>query len=847
VNSSILTKAEMMDDLAKTKDQLLYELKDLRQRVSELEESEEKLRMMKLSVDQTNDFNCSLRRDITELKPTKQALSEQVEFERLIADIAATLSQTGPEDLKEVIDTTLQNLGCFLHTERSFFAQFSEDGNHLVFTNTWAAEGLSPRSQIFKLEMASEIPWIVQQIRSGGVINAGPGLTGLPDEAKKLRRQLERDGISSGVVVPVCVEGRSIGMLGLDTLHQPREYPPSTVDRLKIVADMIGSTLQRVRTQIKLQQYQHIVEATTSVVGMVDQNYVYQYVNDTYCAAFKKTRQEMIGITVAEFFGQEMFDQTLKPHYDRCFSGEEVSFQSWFDLPGLGHRFMDVRYSPFFASDRKISAVVVSAHDITEVKQLEIKLQENEERFRAFMDNLPSSVYIKDENDRHIYGNPQAFETVKKRPEEFFGSTTRDFWPPQIADKLIEIDRQVIDEDIPRITEEWRTTEKDETKWLRDIKFPIKLESGKKLLCGIAIDITDIKRSEQKLRNAYEEIGQLRLKLEQENTYLREEIEHHYRHGEIIGKSKAVNQMLVRAEQVAKTDSTVLILGETGTGKELLARAIHRMSFRNHRSMITVNCAALPATLIESEMFGREKGAFTGALSGRIGRFEVADGSTFFLDEIGEMTPDIQIKLLRVIEKGHFERLGSNKTVKVDVRIIAATNRDLVKAVHEGSFRRDLYYRLNVFPIRVPSLQDRLDDLELLVWAFVKEYGERMGKRVETIPSKSIEALKTCPWRGNVRELRNVIEQSMIITQGPTLNVQLPGTQEQRENQAVLLKDVERNHILRILKQTGWRVRGKAGAAELLGLKPTTLDARLKKLGVLRPKKSLLSSNSKIL
>jgi transcriptional regulator with GAF, ATPase, and Fis domain len=332
------------------------------------------------------------------------------------------------------------------------------------------------------------------------------------------------------------------------------------------------------------------------------------------------------------------------------------------------------------------------------------------------------------------------------------------------------------------------------------------------------------------------QIKQLKSRIEQENVYLREEIELQHRHGEIIGKSQAVRQMLIQAEQVAKTDSTVLILGETGTGKELLARAIHRMSSRNHRPMITVNCAALPATLIESEMFGREKGAFTGALSGRIGRFEVADGSTFFLDEIGELTPDIQIKLLRVIEKGHFERLGSNKTVKVDVRIIAATNRDLVKAVHEGSFRRDLYYRLNVFPIRVPSLQDRLDDLELLVWAFVKEYGERMGKRVETIPSKSIEALKTCPWRGNVRELRNVIEQSMIITQGPTLNVQLPGTQEQRENQAVLLKDVERNHILRILKQTGWRVRGKAGAAELLGLKPTTLDARMKKLGVLRPK-----------
>ena len=194
------------------------------------------------------------------------------------------------------------------------------------------------------------------------------------------------------------------------------------------------------------------------------------------------------------------------------------------------------------------------------------------------------------------------------------------------------------------------------------------------------------------------------------------------------------------------------------------------------------------------------------------------------------------MKLLRVLEKGHFERLGSNRTMKVDVRIIAATNRDLVKAVHEGSFRRDLYYRLNVFPINVPSLHDRIEDLELLVWAFVKEYGERMGKRIESIPKMSIEALRRCPWRGNIRELRNVIEHSMIVTKGPTLNVQIPGVQSQNEIDSVLLRDVERSHIHKILKQTGWRVRGKAGAAELLGLKPTTLDARMKKLGIVRPK-----------
>jgi len=316
---------------------------------------------------------------------------------------------------------------------------------------------------------------------------------------------------------------------------------------------------------------------------------------------------------------------------------------------------------------------------------------------------------------------------------------------------------------------------------------------------------------------------------------LREEIELQHQHGEIIGNSKAVKQMLGQAEQVAETDSTVLILGETGTGKELLARAIHRMSPRSHRPMITVNCAALPASLIESEMFGREKGAFTGALSGRIGRFEVADGSTIFLDEIGELTPDVQMKLLRVLEKGNFERLGSNKTLKVDVRIMAATNRDLTQAVHDGSFRRDLFYRLNVFPINVPSLHDRFEDLEMLVWTFVKEFGERMGKRVETIPKKSIEALKRCLWKGNIRELRNVIEQSMIFTSGPVLDVQLPGALREVETEAVLLQDVERNHITRILKQAGWRVRGKEGAAELLGLKPTTLDARMKKLGIVRP------------
>ena len=1078
-------------------------------------------------------------KDQLSIELKEQELAKQLEFERLIAELAARLAQVLPENIDAEIQEILGSLGQFLQSERAFLFQFTNDEKSLKNTHVWAAEGFSPQSEIFELDLASDIPWVARQIRSRRVIAVGPGYDGLPDEAQELRQQLERDGINSGFVVPISVEGRPIGMLGLDTVDKAREYPPLLINRLRALADLIGSILQRIRTHRTLEQYRHIVESTTSIVGLVDQSYLYQYVNSAYCAAFQKDRQEIIGHTVADFLGKEMFQQIVKPHYDRCFAGEEVAFQAWIEFVGWGKRYMDVRYSPFFDFDGKVTAVVVSAHDITDIKQLDNELKESQERFQAFMENIPGAVYIKNENDVHVYCNQYAAAVVGIKPEDFIGSRTHDLFPPKEADHLVELDRKVLNENVARLTDEYNYTVNDGFCWYRDIKFPIKLESGKKLLGGISfdiserkqaeqslaeqleferviadiaaklaqtrpeqlkasidstlqalgcflkteraflaqftpdgkslyhsnfwaaqgidvpaflfdeldfaaespwlanqlrlgkvvntgpglvelpdeaedlrrglerdginsgvivpvrvegkslgmlgldtveqpreyppsivdrlkivadltgsmlhrarvqrklqqserrfrafmdnlpahayikdnsdrhiyankttldymgrsieefiglktndiwpdevsnkikqldrkvfsenearvveewrveqegetswisdikfpihlskdekllggigVDITERKLAEQELQDAFSEIKRLNAQLEAENIYLREEIELHHKHHEIVGNSEVVRKMLSRAEQVADTDSTVLILGETGTGKELLARAIHRMSSRHHRPMITVNCAALPASLIESEMFGREKGAFTGALSERIGRFEFADGSTIFLDEIGELTPDVQMKLLRVLEKGHFERLGSNKTIKVDVRIIAATNRDLIKAVHEGNFRRDLFYRLNVFPINVPSLQVRIEDLELLVWAFVKEYGERMGKRIESIPKKSIEALKRCPWRGNIRELRNVIEQSMIITNGPTLKVQIPKSQPQIEHQSALLKDVERNHIHNILKKTGWRVRGIAGAAELLGLKPTTLEARMKKLGILRP------------
>ena len=483
-----------------------------------------------------------------------------------------------------------------------------------------------------------------------------------------------------------------------------------------------------------------------------------------------------------------------------------------------------------------IPTAVIIAKDITERKQLEIKLKDSQERFRAFMDNNPAAIYIKDENDVHLYCNQFAAEAAKMKPEEFVGAHTHDLFPPNIADRLLALDQKVLNENIEYLSDEVLIKDKEGARWYKDIKFPVKLTSGKKLLGGISFDITNIKQSEQKLQHAYNEIVHLKQKLEQENIYLRDEIEVNYRHDEIIGKSKPVMKMLSSAEQVAGTDSTVLILGETGTGKEVLARSIHKISSRQNRQMVKVNCAALPATLIESELFGRDKGAYTGALNKQIGRFEIADGSTIFLDEIGELPLELQAKLLNVLQEGTFERLGSPQTISVNVRIIASTNRDLARAVTEGRFRKDLYYRLNVFSIAVPPLRQRTEDIPLLVWSFVKEFEKSIGKTIEKIPQKSIEAMQQYPWPGNIRELRNVVENAMIITKGKTLKLIPPVDPSLKLPQDFKLETVERNHIIEVLKKTSWRVSGEKGAARLLGLKRTTLDSRMKKLGIVRPK-----------
>ncbi|OHB33643.1 MAG: hypothetical protein A2X84_03280 [Desulfuromonadaceae bacterium GWC2_58_13] len=351
------------------------------------------------------------------------------------------------------------------------------------------------------------------------------------------------------------------------------------------------------------------------------------------------------------------------------------------------------------------------------------------------------------------------------------------------------------------------------------------------MLMGVTLDITERKRTEQQLQEQLQEIDHLRKRLEQENAYLRDEVAARQEQQGVLHVGGRMQTVMAQVEQVAGTGSTVLIQGETGTGKEVFAQTIHRLSPRGKRVMVKVNCAALPAALVESELFGREKGAFTGALSRQAGRFESADGSTLFLDEIAEMPLETQAKLLRVLQEGEFERLGSSKTIKVDVRVIAASNRDLALEVEQGRFRRDLFYRINIFPIHLPPLRERAEEIPQLVWQFVNEFGERMGKKIHRIASRDMEQLKAYAWPGNIRELRNVIEHALIVSKGETLELNRL-IAEDPAPAAVTLEEMELRHIQDALVISHGKVKGAGGAAERLGIHPSTLYSRMLKLGI---------------
>ena len=458
---------------------------------------------------------------------------------------------------------------------------------------------------------------------------------------------------------------------------------------------------------------------------------------------------------------------------------------------------------------------------------METRLKDNEEHLRDLFDEAPIAYVHEGLDTRFIRANRAAMRSLGITPDEVHDTYGSTFIPEtseaqcRLKGALESIGRGT---DTSGVVLELRRKDNGKPLWIQWWSRP---DPSGTYTQTMFIDITEKVLMEQE-----------KARLEAANIYLQEEIKTTHNFEEIIGTSGAINKVLQAIEQVAGTDATVLVTGETGTGKELIARAIHDLSHRRGSVLVKVNCAAIPAGLIESELFGHERGAFTGALMRKIGRFELADNATIFLDEIGEIPLELQTKLLRVLQEGEFERLGSIKTIKVNVRVIAATNRDLNQEVRHGRFRSDLFYRLKVFPIQLPALRDRKHDIPLLVSYFIKKFSTTMGKKVESVTAKSMELLKSYPWPGNIRELEHVIERAVILSHSPHLELTdwMPtGSVSADAHPLATLEEVERSHILSVLTQTAWRVSGEKGAAKILGLNPTTLEARMKKLSIGRP------------
>ena len=471
--------------------------------------------------------------------------------------------------------------------------------------------------------------------------------------------------------------------------------------------------------------------------------------------------------------------------------------------------------------------VLCAIRDASERKGAEDALRQSEQRFRMLFEFSPDAVIVSDREGRITEANVRVESLFGYSRGELLGQPVEILIPErfrQVHPKCrAEYDNQ------PRMRPmgvglELYGQRKDRSEFPVDIMLgPVETQNDR-VVVHVIRDLSERRRYEQALRRS-----------EEEKRYLEEELNLEYQFGEIIGESAEIRRVLKQVETVAVTDATVLILGETGTGKDLIARAIHQLSSRHERTLFKLNCTAIPTGLLESELFGHEKGAFTGAISQRIGRLELAHQGTLFLDEIGDLLLELQPKILRALQEKEFERLGGTRTIPVDVRLIAATNRDLAKMVADRQFRSDLYYRLKVFPIVLPPLRKRREDIPLLVRHFVGKYARQMDKVIENIPCDAMQALVQCSWPGNIRELENFIERAVILTKGPTLRAplaELETAEEPALQTDPTLKDAEREHILRALREARGAVGGPRGAATRLGLKRTTLNSKLKKLGI---------------
>jgi PAS domain S-box-containing protein len=576
-----------------------------------------------------------------------------------------------------------------------------------------------------------------------------------------------------------------------------------------------------------LQLFRTLLDQSNDAIEVVDPATLRLLdVNEKACAELGYTRNELLSMTVFDI------DAQLTPESAERTRGE--LHKSGIVMIESLHRRKDGSTFPVEVNLRRVQLdreyVVAISRDITERKRAASLLEESEKRFRAVHDRAPVGIAVVDSRTgKFLQVNPKYCEIVGRTEEAMLRLRFRDITHPADEDASVSRARRLFDEEIRDYDLEKRYVRPDgSVVWVNLSVVPM-WRPGEPARFHMAIvqDITGRRRAEEELRKAKE-------KLTEEKLYLEQEIDTEYDSDNIIGESKLLKAVMESVGRVAPSDATVLLLGETGTGKELVARAIHRLSGRAGNPFIKMNCAAIPSGLLESELFGHEKGAFTGAVNKKIGRLELADRGTIFLDEIGEIPLALQPKLLRVLQDQEFERLGGTQTLKINFRLISATNCDLARSVREKEFRSDLFYRLHVFPILLPPLRERPEDIPLLVEHFVQKIARRMNKSITSIPKRTMDALVDWPWPGNVRELENFLERSLILTTGSVLTAPLSELRSVALDQAKAetLEAAERRHILKALRDTRGQISGPRGAANRLGLKRTTLQSKLKQLGI---------------
>ncbi len=643
-------------------------------------------------------------------------------------------------------------------------------------------------------------------------------------------------GMRGLVVAPLRTLRHRVG-----AMFVARQGDPFSEDdgvRLMSLAECASIGLENAHLSEELKrtadQYSTLYHNTPVMMHSVDDDGRLIRVNDYWLSVLGYERQDVLGKSSADFLteaSRKTLVEVVFPQLRKSGQVRDVEIQ----MVKRDGTVLDILGSAVaqFGDHERIEQTLAFFVDVTERKRVEAALRESEERFAGLFRSAMDAIVIVDLAGRIMQFNDAA-ETVfrcaaseatgERFPQRFAADEFRRILEDCLRErKGDEITRRylVAAGGLTALRADGEAFAAEAT--ISQVDIP-----GEPLFAIILRDVDDRKRVETEIRQ-----------LRQQSDYLKEEIKTHHNFEEIVGDSPALRRVLRSVETVAPTSATVLILGDTGTGKELVARAIHDLSPFRDKALVKVNCAALPAGLAESELFGHERGAFTGAVARKIGRFELADRGTIFLDEIGDLPLDMQVKLLRVLQEGEFERIGGTRTMTVNVRVIAATNRDLKQAVTDERFRSDLYYRLNVFPVTMPSLRDRKEDIPVLVSYFVDKYARRLGKRIDTIADGVLTALLAYEWPGNIRELENVIERAVILTPGAALEFGgwLMETSATPDNETgmLTLDEAQRQHIIKTLDLTRWRVGGERGAAKLLDIKATTLASRMKKLGIERP------------